>query len=117
MAKKKDDKPEIVALVKAAQNLSPTDETSKDTWPTLYELLRPIWKDGKCLRQAATIKLRLAGPYYLVTLSCPTEGLEATLTTDTLVCLFDQMEEFLASAACPWMPDWQQAKKSRQARL
>lgn len=92
----------------------PTDQEGETRWPNVIACLYPIWRDGKCVRREGTLKIRLVGCYYAVTLSCPTEGVETDLVVDTLVDLFDALEGLLRSGKAVWRPDWQSTKKARQ---
>jgi hypothetical protein len=53
----------------------------------------------------------------MVTLRCPTEGLETTLATEHLLQVFTDLESYLASGKAVWRPDWEATKKARQARV
>jgi hypothetical protein len=115
-AKAQDNGHAVKALIEGRLQ-APQDPGAKAKWPTLTELLDPVWTDGKCMRQSGSLRIRLVGGYYLVTLACPTEGLETTMTTDTLVDAFDALEAMLVSGKALWMPDWNVVKKSRQAKI
>ena len=95
----------------------PQDAAAEDEWPTLMAVLLPVWKEGKCRRQAGSLRLRIVGGYFLVTVHCPTEGMECTMTTDTLVNLLPQLETFLQSGASEWIPDFETLKKTRRVRV
>jgi hypothetical protein len=92
----------------------PTDAEALKLWPNLIACLYPQWREGKCIRQAGSLRIRLVGCYYATTLSCPTEGVETDLVTETLVGLFDSLEALLASGRAVWRPDFYHTKKSRQ---
>lgn len=95
----------------------PTDDVLLASCPLTAEILWPKWKDGKCLRQSGSVRVRLVGGYYLITLHCPTEGVEATLTTDTLVDPLGQLEVALRNDTLVWLPDFERQKKTRQVRV
>jgi hypothetical protein len=95
----------------------PTDAEAMKAWPNLVACLYPLWKEGKCIRQAGSMRFRLVGCYYLVTLSCPTEGVETDMVMETLVGAFDALEALLASHKAVWRPDYLAQKKSRQPRV
>jgi hypothetical protein len=101
----------------ASRLQAPNDQAGVAKWPVLTELLFPVWKDGKCVRQSGDMKIRLVGGYYLLTLHCPTEQLETTLTAETLVDALDALETLLASGKAVWMPDWNATKKTRQVTI
>ena len=106
----------LASLVKASQ-LSPSDAKGEEQWPTLMECLLPIWKDGKCKRQSGHLRIRLTGSWFVATLSCPTEGMETSVSSDTLSGLLDALEAKLRSPECQWTPDWESVKKTRQVRI
>jgi|SRR5215475_1654223 len=92
----------------------PTDSEALKAWPNVVACLYPLWREGKCIRQAGALRVRLVGCYYCVTLSCPTEGVETDLVVETLVGLFDALEGLLSSGKAVWRPDFYHTKKSRQ---
>jgi hypothetical protein len=93
------------------------DPATHERWPKLLSCLLPHWDGDKCTRQAGSLRVRLVGGYYLVTLSCPTEGLDTTVTVDSLTVAWDQLEEALANGRAVWLPDWSTTKKARQAKV
>lgn len=116
MAKKpKND--DVPISVLAVSRQAPDDDALATACPTLYKCLVPIWKEGKCKRQSGSLRVRLIGGYYQVTLSCPTEGVETSLVTDTLVGIEGQLESRLRDPSCIWTPDFAAQKKSRQVRI
>lgn len=96
---------------------APTDADLEASCPTLHRCLSPIWKDGKCVRQSGSLKVRLIGGYYQMTLSCPTEGVETSITLESLVGCLEALDERLQSPGCVWTPDFVEQKKARQARV
>jgi len=114
---KSEDKAQSALPAAAMSRQQPTDDNAVQNWPTLMSCLYPIWVDGKCKRQSGSLKIRLVGGYYVVTLSCPTEGMEASLTTDTLVDLFDALEARVSDPACVWTPDFAAVKRTRQIKI
>jgi hypothetical protein len=102
-----------VALT-GVNNRSPSDPEAVKRWPTLTSLLNPVWKDAECVRQSGYLRMRLVGGYYLVTVVCPTEQLETTVTLDTLVDLNDSIESAVCNPRCVWLPTFEATKKSRQ---
>lgn len=101
----------------AMRKQSPDDAELEKQAPTLYSCLQPLWKEGKCKRASGSIRVRLVGGYYQITLSCPTEGLETSMVTDTLVDVIGQLEKRLNDPACIWTPDFSEQKKSRQVKI
>lgn len=92
----------------------PADDAGLDAFPTLTQCLFPIWKDSKCVRISGGVRIRLVGGYYLVTVSCPSEGLETTLTTPTLVGLLEALEAHVRNPATIWTPTFEEQKRARQ---
>lgn len=105
--------PSLIAATKHA----PTDHALSERCPTLHSLLQPVWKDGKCKRQSGSLRIRLIGGYYAVTLSCPTEGVETQIVLESLVDWLDAAEARLRDPGCIWTPDWESTKKTRQVRI
>lgn len=117
MAKKPATNGVVPPPLQGLTTLVPCDDAAQQTWPNVWACLMPHWSEGKCTRQSGGIRLKLVGSWFVVTLSCPTEGLETDLTTDTLVGLLDQLESLLASGKAVWKPDWSATKKARQAKV
>lgn len=101
----------------AMRRQAPEDALLEEQCPILYSCLQPVWTEGKCKRQSGALRIRLVGGYYQVTLACPTEGLETSLVTATLVDVTKQLEERLNDPACIWTPDFAVQKKARQAKI
>jgi hypothetical protein len=97
--------------------LVPDDQEAVKAWPNLMQCILPQWKEGKCTRQAGTLRLKVTGAWFILTLSCPTEGVEAELTTHTLVGILDALEEILRNGKAVWKPTWDAVKKTRQVRV
>src|SRR5579872_6129642 len=95
----------------ADPNKAPADTEGREKYPTLHWCLSPIWKDGKCVRAAGELKLKVVGGYYLVTVRLVSEARETTLTTETLVSLADQLENHLTRPSTIWFPDWTAKKR------
>lgn len=114
---KKPPKDDVPVSVIAASKRAPDDPGLAERCPTLYRCLISIWEGGKCKRQSATLGVRQIGGYYQITLRCPTEGVETSMVTDTLIDLVDQLEARLRDPACVWTPDFASQKKARQVRI
>lgn len=117
MASKKAENPATPVALAAMRRQAPDDAQAVEVWPTLLGCLLPVWVDGKCKRQAGSLRVRLIGGYYQVTLHCPTEGLETSLVVETLVGLLDALERRLNDPGCVWTPDFDSIKKTRQVRI
>ena len=114
MARKGDEPAPVPPTLLGDSNRAPADQEGREKFPTLHWCLSPIWKDGKCVRQAGEVKMRVVGGYYLVTVRCVSEQRETTMTTDTLVGLCEQLERHLTAPGTIWFPDWSATKRSRQ---
>jgi len=108
---------EVPPPLAGLSTLVPSDDEAKRLWPNVWACMMPHWSEGKCTRQSGGIRVKIVGSWFVVTLSCPTEGLEADLTTETLLNLLDQLEALLASGRAVWKPDWASTKRSRQAKV
>lgn len=117
MSRKNGRQPEMTSPVVSTLREGPTDDVARERWPTLAPCLWPVWRDEKCVRQAGSLKLTIAGDHYFLKLSCPTEGVECLLITTTLVDILDQMEQLLQSGRAVWIPDYETTKRARQARI
>lgn len=117
MAKSKIEKIERPAALNGQGLQAPSDSTGAAAYPNLFACLVPTWEDGKCLRQSGSVRLKLVGGDDAVTLTCPTEQLETTMVTDTLVNLVGLLESHVANGASIWTPTWEVAKKARQAKM
>lgn len=117
--KKTNGKAEVspLALLMKQVGSSPSDEEAENKWPTLWSCLAPIWVKGKCTRQSGRLSIRLSGSWFVATVSCPTEGLQASVGSESLTGLFDALEAKLRDPACQWEPDWEATKKTRQVRV
>ncbi len=107
----------LPGFTQGATSKAPTDDKAMAEYPLLMQCLLPIWKDGKCVRQSGGLRIRLVGGYFLASLHCPTEGVEATLTTDTLSDLLLQLENSLKLDQLRWFPDFERQKKTRNVRI
>ena len=90
------------------------DPTALAECPTLYDVLRPRWKDGKCTRMGGSLSLRVVGGFYVGRLSCPTEQVTATICLTTLATLTADLERAVQSNSIVWLPDYESQKKARR---
>ena len=95
--------------------LAPSDDSAAKEYPTLCELLFPVYDEKKRLtREAGVLSLRIDGQLYRVTLVCPTEGVQTTLETTTLLDLFEQLERHCYGTSAAWVPTYDRKKKAGQ---
>jgi hypothetical protein len=115
----KQSKPPIerAACLENLQVVVPADDEAAKRFPTIYDCLMPRWKEGACVRQSGKISIRITGSLFTITLECPTEGLQASLSSETFADLFTRLEKLLASGKAQWVPSWEIQKKARQARV
>jgi hypothetical protein len=111
MAKRSDDDP--LDFLGKRDSLVPQDAEGMKAYPTLAACLQPRWKDGKCVRQAGRMGLRVVGCYFLVSVTCPTEGLETTATLGSIVGLLDALEGHLRSPGAVWTPTFDRVKEAK----
>jgi hypothetical protein len=104
-----DERPPILA-----ENAVLNDAQGQEMAPTLYSLLKPTFRDGKCCRLGATLRLKVNGSHYVVTVSCETEELQATLVLDSLVDLVPAVELLCASPKTAWLEMYAATKRARQ---
>jgi hypothetical protein len=90
------------------------DAEAQETLPTLFSLLNPAFKDDKCVRLGGTLRLRVIGGYYVVTVSCPTEEKQATVVVTSLVPLVTALETALRDPMCVWLDDFEKQKRARR---
>lgn len=103
--------PDVLA---GRNSLVPEDEGGRKLYPTLWSLLLPKWQNGKCVRQAGKIALRIVGPYYLVSVTCPTEGLETTATLATLDGMMEALEKHCLHPGAIWTPTFDRVKEAKR---
>jgi hypothetical protein len=106
-----------VVRAKALEGISlqaPDDSAAEKTYPLLTDLLLPRFDDDKCTRVGASLRLRSQGSCWLVTIECPTEGVQTAIGVLTLVDVLTVVECALAAGDCNWGENWATAKKRRQ---
>jgi len=81
-------------------------------YPNLFDVLRPLWKNGVQTRQRGRLVVAPLGSMYRVTVDCPTEVLECTIMLTSLVSMMEKIEAALASGEIVWLPGF---KKNRKA--
>src|ERR1700687_821026 len=113
MSKKKSDQNGHERL-KLGKDRELDDPAALEGCPTLYDLLRPRWKDGKCTRMGGSLSLRVVGGFYVVRLSCPTEQVTATVCLTSLANLSADLEAAVQSNSVVWLPDYESQKKARR---
>jgi hypothetical protein len=110
---KKRPEPEPASFLRNLSILLPTDDDGAKKYPTLSELLLPKYKGAVCTRQGGTLRVKVEGTYYRVSLDCPTERVQCSLLIETLIDLNAQVERFLRSGEAQWSPSWDVQKRSR----
>lgn len=104
----------LPGILAARNSLVPQDSEGASKYPTVNALLQPIWKDGKCTREAGSIRIRIVGSFYLVCVTCPTEQLETTATLTSVNGLMEALEAHCVSPTAIWTPTFDRIKKARQ---
>lgn len=112
-----DDKliPEFAPLLLGKVGLSPHDAIAEKELPTLMELLMPRFRsDKRMTREAGSLLVKVQGSLFTVTLTCPTEGVETTMVTSSVMGLLDQLELHTSDPGVAWTPTYAAKKKSRR---
>lgn len=116
MAKRKEVKPERARVLKDLQVLVPQDDEAASQYPLLIDLLLPRYEGEQCTRQGATVRIKANGTCWMVSIECPSEGMQTALGLSTLHDFCAQVERQLGGSQLNWAETWQVQKKRRQAR-
>ena len=87
------------------------DDAAKKTLPNLFDCLSARWRDGKCTRQAGRLRFSFNTGCLVVTLECPTEGLQTSLWVNSLTTALEEFESYLVGGKVNWALTYQNAKK------
>ena len=109
---KKKPGPQPAKLLAKVAFTSLKDDAAKKEIPSLLDVLLPIWQDSVMTRQPATMMITPDGGHWRCTITCPTEGLQATFLVDSLPALLKDVDAILASGKTAWGMSWQRRKKS-----
>jgi hypothetical protein len=90
------------------------DDAGEKAHPNLYSLLAPTFTDGECKRLGATLRIKVVGAHYVVTVQCPSEELQCTLLIPTLEELLTKVDQMVQSSETKWVPDYESQKRARQ---
>jgi len=101
----------VPSCIKPAEQRVPCDLAAVEKLPNLYACLMPVWRDGKQVRRAGSLRIKPLGCNWHLTLSCPSEGVECSVEVNTLFGAFDVLEAILANLEANWRPDWETQKK------
>jgi hypothetical protein len=107
-------KPEENGRLKLGKDVELEDSQGQQAAPTLFELLKPHFKDGKCTRLGGSLNLRVVGGFYVVRIGCPSEQVQATFTVSSLAELLGELERNVQSSSCVWLPDYDAQKRARR---
>jgi hypothetical protein len=94
--------------------LVPEDDAGEKALPNVLDCLLPRWKDGRCVRESGRIGVRVVGCYFVCTLTCPSEGLECSVSSLSIVGLIEALEKVAADPNTVWTPTFAAQKKARQ---
>lgn len=110
----KNGKPKVqVAKILAGLRFSaPDDADGKKAFPNVFELLAPLWADGKLVRQAGRMSLKPDGGSWRVSIECPTECVQTTVIVKSLKTALEEAEGAIASGKAHFGPTWQSQKKN-----
>jgi hypothetical protein len=96
--------------------LSPHDDDACSAWPLLMGLLLPTFDaKARLTREAGILSIRIDGSVFRVTLVCPTEGVQSTYETPTLIDLFSLLNDHLSRPTTIWVPTYDSKKRAGQA--
>jgi hypothetical protein len=113
MSKRNNGKVETAKALMGLNVVQLQDDAGKTACPTLTDLLSSRWRDGHMTRQSGRLTLRQEGSGWLVTIDCPTEGVQARIRLTTLLNVCEQIESLVASGHCQWTPDYISQRKAR----
>jgi len=108
---KKKPKVEVARCLTNIKFSNPVDEAAKKEYPNLYDLLCPRWKDGALVRQPGRLTLRVEGGSYVVSIECPTEGVQTSILAHSLASVLSDLESSIKANLCNWVPTWARRKK------
>lgn len=107
--------PEYAPTLLGKVGLSPHDDEAVKAYPVLMSLLLPRHNATKRLtREAGGLTVKIDGSVYRISVTCPTEGLQCVLVTDSLIDLLGQLELALAGPSVAWTPTYDSKKRSRR---
>lgn len=116
MAKRREAKQERAAVLKNLQLLVPQDPEAASQYPLFTDLLLPRYEGDACTRQGGVVRIRANGTCWLVSIECPSEGVQTVLALSSLHDFCVQVEKALGSGTLNWSETWEVQKKRRQAR-
>ena len=114
MAKKRSDDDVRPAVPGLQTTLLPEDSEGEQQMPALLDCLLPRWRDGKCVRRSGTISVKIVGCYFVASLTCPSEGLQCSVSSLSIVGLLEALNATAASASTVWTPTFERQKRDRQ---
>jgi hypothetical protein len=92
------------------------DDDGQALYPHVSSILRPAYTKGKCTWEGGSVRIRVAGSSYRVTVHCPTLKKEASMVVATLVDVLAAVDAILGGGKAEWEYDWAKKKKDRQAQ-
>lgn len=116
MGKAKTSKNERARVLKDVLSMVPQDPEALSNYPLLTDLMLPRYEADVCTRVGAVLKVRAQGTCWLVTIECPSEGVQTALGCSTLHDLCGWLEKVLGQGLCNWSETWEVQKRRRQAR-
>lgn len=116
MSKKKEVKVERADVLKHVVTLVPDDSECRARYPLFTDLMLPRYVQDECTRQGATLRVKAHGTCWMLTIECPSEGIQTAMGLLTLNDLVGQVEVALAQAELNWSETWEVQKRRRQKR-
>jgi hypothetical protein len=93
------DKPKIFAQKSL---ISPSDDPGVEKYPVLCDVLFPRQKDDIVTWKGGRLSITVEAGYYAVTLTCPSEGKQCSVMSESLTTLFADLEAVLANGQAVW---------------
>ena len=113
MARSKDKDGGIPSVLAGKASLVPDWSEAWAPYETVFALMVPVWKEGKCVRLSGRVGIRVVGPYFVATLTCPSEGLETSVTLADLCNLMVDLESHCRSPQAIWTPTFDRVKAAK----
>jgi hypothetical protein len=107
--------PSYSPILLGKMGLSPHDDEGSKEYPTLLRLLMPLYNDKKRLiREAGSFRVSVDGSLFRVSFECPTEGIQTTMMTPTIMELLTSLEVHLSDPQSDWPQTYAAKKRARR---
>lgn len=102
---------EQVEFLRNAVSYDVHDDEASKTWPHVFQLLVPRYKDGALTRQEGSIMLTVRGGRWHVRLEAPTERIKGTFAFVRLSTFLDSLEAAIAGDGVAWEEHYKKRTK------